>query len=84
MRLPDFTIPKLKNIFGCLQSLFNVNPYFEILLNGITFLDPDILFVFTIFPFQSAVDNLLTKWKKTFPKLLHHVIFLERLPHPHY
>ena len=84
MGLSEFKIPEGKNYYGCLQSLFKIHPDFDRILNEITILDPDALFVFTIFPFQSTVDNLLKRWKKTFPKLLDHAIFLERLPQLHY
>ncbi len=81
LSLSDFNLPNEKNYYGCLQSLFKIHPDFDNILNEITYLDPNSLIVFTVFPNKSAVINLLKRWKKSFPNLLNHIIFLKRLPH---
>ena len=80
----DFEIPEGKKYYGCLQSLFKIHPDFDVILNDIISLDPDALFVFTIFPNKLALKQLLERWQKYFPNIIKHSVFLERLPHLSY
>ena len=76
----SFDLPHGKNLYGCLHSLFKIHPEFDDILNEIVCIDPQALFVFTKFPHEPAVRQLKNRWCKNYPKILKHVIFMDRLP----
>lgn len=82
-RLPTRTalgLPKTGTLYGCPQTLIKFHPDFDAILAGIAEGDPDGHIVLIEDKQDAVVNSLKSRWARTFPDLLKHVIFLPRMP----
>lgn len=62
-----FMLPPGAPIFGCLQSLYKINPYFDAALEQLAIANPDAAFVFIENPKAGVTQRFLERVKVTAP-----------------
>ena len=80
----DFGLPEDKHLYGCLQSLYKMDPAFDPLLREILRRDPEGVLVLLEGHYQNWHDTLMKRFNKSMPDVVDRVRLLPRQQLPKY
>lgn len=75
----DFGFKETSNLYLCTQTLFKIQPDFDLILAGILRQDPAAEIGFIHLKYPDLAEALLTRWKKSMPDVVDRIRFVPRM-----